>query len=701
MRSKIKSVLICNPVRKSYHLVYILTGLAILAACWLGIATESPADNTPKRAGHVFFPPVDINAISSTTPLEQFVFYLPDAQGTLDAKSAFSRTDQFIPLKQKPITFHTKSHWYAIHLFNSLNTQTHWFITTGVSTAPLLRAYWINTNEQINKNERANPQTEENSTQLINQDINLPKSSNETINFSAPNNYTLIESQIAYGFPTLLFTLPLQPNADGILLIEYQSLAHFPLTLHIYDSDHLLESTQRLKLANGIYIGAIGILFLFFFGQFLISRDKVYLYYSMFVLFAILIMMQISGPAQLFNQSSTSQAMITTLIGGGIYVFYFIFSAEFLPLKNRNKLLYRALVTLSGTVLGLTILGFFYPSAYALSIVIAIGLPWPIAGAIWAWRQKNSSAVFFLVGSLTHCVSTYFLLLACLGFTTFRNELIFRIACLGLMFDILCFAVAIIYQSNQVRLHYNRQLQERINDLNALAESEQISAKALSMSKQAVLNLAAAAHDLQQPLSAMQLLLSLQNSADPTVQNVQGALNYACSLLNSALGSARQDYQTFCESVDARMLLGTAKYRHEHKFAEKKLTLRLRCKPEPINCLPIVVNRILDNLLSNAYKYTSKGKILISGRRRLSGDFLIQIWDMGRGMDHKQVNKLTTPFERINDTEELGFGLGLFIVKSLCHQAGYIFSIRSKEHHGSCFSILIPENKTKHDWLEE
>ena len=103
------------------------------------------------------------------------------------------------------------------------------------------------------------------------------------------------------------------------------------------------------------------------------------------------------------------------------------------------------------------------------------------------------------------------------------------------MFDIICFALAIIYHANQVRIHYNRQLQERINDLNVLAESEQLSAKALSMSKQAVLNLAATAHDLQQPLSAMQLLLSLQNSADPTIQNVQGALNYACSLLNSAL----------------------------------------------------------------------------------------------------------------------------------------------------------------------
>ena len=58
-------------------------------------------------------------------------------------------------------------------------------------------------------------------------------------------------------------------------------------------------------------------------------------------------------------------------------------------------------------------------------------------------------------------------------------------------------------------------------------------------------------------------------------------------------------------------------------------------------------------------------------------------------MDQKQIQRLTTPFERLQDTEELGFGLGLFIVKSLCHQAGYQFAIQSKEQRGSCVSILI------------
>lgn len=631
--------------------------------------THRPTDNTPVArtvfAPHLNAPAANLSSTLPTTPLEPFIYYQPDTDGAMNAEQAIKTLQQFIPLDKKPITFKTKSHWYALPLHNDLHMPVERFITTGVSTAPLLRAYWVG------------------------QDA-----------LGAPHNHTPIASQIAYGFPTLLFNLPLNAGESGVFLIEYQSIAHFPLTLHIYDAAQLFEATQRLKMANGIYIGAIGMLFLFFFGQFLISRERVYFYYSMFVLFAILIMMQISGPTQLINQTSQSQTMLTTLIGGGIYTFYFIFTAEFLQLKQRNKFLYRALLLLSASVLALTAISIIYPSAYALSIVIAIGLPFPIAGAIWAWRQKISSALFFLVGSLTHCISTYFLLFACLGFAPFRNELIFRIACLGLIFDIICFALAIIYHSNQVRIHYNRQLQERIDDLNALAESEQLSAKALSMSKQAVLNLAATAHDLQQPLSAMQLLLSLQNSADPAIQNVQGALNYACSLLNSALGTARQDYQTFAELVDGRSLLSAAQARHQARFSEKKIALKVRSPCHGFKCLPIVVNRILDNLLSNAFKYTQSGAVLIAGRKRNNGDFLIQIWDTGRGMDQKQIQRLTTPFERLQDTEELGFGLGLFIVKSLCHQAGYHFALHSKEQRGSCVSILIPHSQSKQDWLE-
>lgn len=637
--------------------------LLIVLTCSPKLQAQSPAIDPAQVIAAL--PALDVNSVKPNTHLDPITYYLPDPEGIFSPEEVFSKIHQFIPLTQRPLTIRTKTHWYAIRLANPTATLSERFITTGVSTALLSQGYWLR-----------NVTTAGHSTPVI----------------------TPIISDIIYGYPTLSLRLAIDKGDEGVLLVKYQSVAHFPMTLHVFTLDQLLESTQRLKLANGLYLGAIGILFLFFFGQFLISREKIYFYYSMFVFFAIVMMSQIGGPAHLFDQEDTSKATLTTFAGGGIYTFYFIFAAEFFQLRSRHLLLYRILIALSILVSCLTLANIVYPTASALSAVIALGLPFPILGAILAWRQNFSSALFFLVGSLTHCITSYFLILTCLGVPLFRIELIFRIACFGLIFDIICFALAIIYHSHQVRLNYNRQLQERINDLNALTESEQLSAKALSMSKQAVLNLAATAHDLQQPLSAMQLLLSAQNSSDPIAQNVKNALSYASALLNSAIGSAKNDFQAMQESIDAYCLLEAAVQRHQSSSSAKQLPISLRCQSVSIQCLPIVVNRILDNLLSNAFKYTQQGKILVTGRLRNDKTFLIQVWDTGKGMDKKQVSKLTTPFERLNESEELGFGLGLFIVKSLCHQAGYLFSIRSKENQGSCFSVWVPQ-ATDESWV--
>ena len=79
---------------------------------------------------------------------------------------------------------------------------------------------------------------------------------------------------MAYGFPTLMFNLTINSGESGCFLIEYQSIAHFPLTLHIYDEGQLFEATQRLKMANGIYIGAVGMLFYFSLDNFLSAGKK-------------------------------------------------------------------------------------------------------------------------------------------------------------------------------------------------------------------------------------------------------------------------------------------------------------------------------------------------------------------------------------------------------------------------------------------
>lgn len=611
-------------------------------------------------------PTIALQETHSEKPIDDYIRYFADKTGEFNGDTIHFAEDRFIPLSEKTVSLRTNTHWYWIRIHNPAEEEALWYITTGISTPPLLQAYW---------------------TSISHRDPNNDKPFDQ-----------FLPGQTVFQYPLQAIKLNLQPGETGNLIIEYQSLANFPLEIRPYTPDNLLDRSERLLFLNGVYMGAIGVFFLFFATQFLIRPSRTHLYYSLFVLSIILIMMQVSGFRFSTQNSLNSQhsSVVTAVIGGSIYIWYFLFSAEFLELRQNSPKLNRVLRGLSLAVLLLTSLGLFLPVDYILSIVVVAGLPWPIIAALWAVKQRQPSAKFFLVGSTTHCFTTYLLLVACLGVETRGNEYFFGLASIGLIFDVCCFAVAILYQNNQLRIRYNRQLQERINDLNSLAESEQISAKALSMSKQAVLNTAATAHDLQQPLSSMQLMLSLQDQKDPIVKQIGEALDYARTLLHSALNNSKENYQSLRENINPKPLLISAVKRHSGAFSEKGLQINLFCRDDELLCLPLVINRMLDNLLSNAHKYTESGKVLISGRKRKNGDYLIQVWDTGQGMTPSQVKKILTPFEQLNQsgTQNLGFGLGLYIVKSLCNQAHYQFDVRSKEGHGSCFSILVPNQES-------
>src|SRR5690606_36148324 len=137
------------------------------------------------------------------------------------------------------------------------------------------------------------------------------------------------------------------------------------------------------------------------------------------------------------------------------------------------------------------------------------------------------------------------------------------------------------------------------------------------------------------------------------------ALDYASTLLNSVLKSSQGDYEDIQRQTNMRLLLEAVMQRHRIRFEEARIELRMFCVDRERVCMPLVINRILDNLLSNATKYTGQGAVLLSGRARAGDRFLIQVWDTGDGMSPAQVRNILTPFRR-EATEELErFGYGL------------------------------------------
>jgi len=107
-----------------------------------------------------------------------------------------------------------------------------------------------------------------------------------------------------------------------------------------------------------------------------------------------------------------------------------------------------------------------------------------------------------------------------------------------------------------------------------------------------------------------------------------------------------------------------------------------------------LLRRVLQKLVSNAIKYTNKGRVLVGVRRKGSG-FAIAVHDSGLGIPSEQSRIVFREFERLGRDKhnEPGLGLGLSIVDRLCKVLRHSISLTSDVGRGSCFSVTVPAGR--------
>ncbi|MGF7207876.1 PAS domain S-box-containing protein [Skermanella aerolata] len=212
---------------------------------------------------------------------------------------------------------------------------------------------------------------------------------------------------------------------------------------------------------------------------------------------------------------------------------------------------------------------------------------------------------------------------------------------------------------------------------------------------------AVANHDLRQPLAALSLFVgALENRLkDPTSRDILRAMNTALAtiknLVDAHLDIARIDAGTLRVEPVGHSVNGLLT-RMALEFAgparQKGLTLHVAPCSAVIRSDRDLLERILRNLLSNAVRYTSKGRILLGCRRQ--GDQLrIEVWDTGPGIPGDQLDIIFEEFYRGNTSttsDAAGFGLGLSIVDRLSRLLNHSLTVRSNEGKGSVFAISVP-----------
>lgn len=213
--------------------------------------------------------------------------------------------------------------------------------------------------------------------------------------------------------------------------------------------------------------------------------------------------------------------------------------------------------------------------------------------------------------------------------------------------------------------------------------------------------LAAASHDLVQPLNAAQLFASALSEhisdehAEKLLQQLGQSLQNSEDLLRTLLDISKFDAGVITpkpEAINVRQLLLTLQNEFSAQAEKKQLSLRVHCPEYWVNADPNLTRRLLQNLLSNALRYCEHGGVLLAARKR--GDNIrFEVWDTGFGIEPKAQQEIFEEFKRHLRTDKViaaGYGLGLAIVKRLSKAMNAPIELRSQVDQGSVFAFSLP-----------
>jgi signal transduction histidine kinase/CheY-like chemotaxis protein len=262
-------------------------------------------------------------------------------------------------------------------------------------------------------------------------------------------------------------------------------------------------------------------------------------------------------------------------------------------------------------------------------------------------------------------------------------------------------------QSLAIR-YENIDLIDELQAQTAAADRARAAAEAANRGKTQFL--AAASHDLRQPLHAMGLFAAALSARaqDLQVRNLVGSINASVEALE----------RLFCALMDISKLdagavapkraafpLAPMFERLQREFGPVAAAKGLRFTVVPtrmwVDSDPLLLERILANLASNAVRYTARGGVVIGARRR-AGRLMLQVWDSGVGIPARERERIFEEFYQIDNAARQGsqgMGLGLAIIRRLAMLLGHVVHIDSEPGNGSRFAIEVtrvtPANATE------
>lgn len=215
---------------------------------------------------------------------------------------------------------------------------------------------------------------------------------------------------------------------------------------------------------------------------------------------------------------------------------------------------------------------------------------------------------------------------------------------------------------------------------------------------------ASVSHDLLQPLNAAKLFLAslagapLEPAQASMVARVRAAFGSVEQILAALLDISKFDIGA-ARAKPEPIALGPLLARLQEEFAPmaqvRGLSLVVRPTSAIVQSDAVYLQRILQNLISNAIRYTRQGRVLV-GVRRSGADFRVEVWDTGPGIPEDKQAEIFQEFTRLDGAlapgTETGMGLGLAIVEQACALLGHPLDLRSNVGQGTVFRVAVPRS---------
>jgi signal transduction histidine kinase/CheY-like chemotaxis protein len=387
------------------------------------------------------------------------------------------------------------------------------------------------------------------------------------------------------------------------------------------------------------------------------------------------------------------------LIGTGRYLAWLLYSRGELPATEISKWRRYAFIGsgVNGIVWGIGGIVLYAPhspSSQFLLLITEFGMG---AGATYVAAPAFPALLAYLFPSVLLSAVPYFLEGDSMHVTLGAMMFVF-VAAAGYF----TFPISRMIES-AIRLRFqNIDLIGELRDQKRAADEAREAAEEANVAKSRFL--AAASHDLRQPLHALGFFVdALQEQALPVegrtaIANIRRSVEAMSGLFNSLLDVSRLDagiVRPQVATIALAPMLERVRAEFEAAAHQKDLSLKLVRNSAFVRSDPVLLERIVRNLVANAVRYTDRGRIVLGCRRR-GESIRVEVWDSGRGIPDDKRCEIFQEFRQLDNPQRdrrKGLGLGLAIVERLVKLLDHSLELRSRPGVGSMFAISLPRGR--------